>query len=167
MACSWGPSASTRQVPGLSPGHGGGAVRTFFLHPPFLPPSGDSFFCTFPTKAAVRLGLWYRIVTFGTFLKEIHGTLALNGEKRNNPAPISCTHTFHLSGCQVQPRISLIHNCCVPNGDHKNLDHIMSLPILCKHISYISWLYLQTTLPITVQDILYYCISLNMASNFP
>ena len=24
----------------------------FFLHPPFLPPSGDSFFCTFPTNPA-------------------------------------------------------------------------------------------------------------------
>ena len=57
MACSWGPSPSTRQVPGLSPGPGGCAARAFFLHPPFLPPSGDSFFCTFPTQPKVRLGL--------------------------------------------------------------------------------------------------------------
>ena len=57
MACSWGPSPSTRQVPGSSPGHGGRAACAFFLHPPFLPPSGDSFFRTFPTKPTVRLGL--------------------------------------------------------------------------------------------------------------
>ena len=42
-ACSWGPSPSTRQVPGSSPGPRGRAARTFSLHPPFLPPSGDSF----------------------------------------------------------------------------------------------------------------------------
>ena len=29
----------------------------FFLHPPFLPPSGDSFFRTFPTNPAKVLGL--------------------------------------------------------------------------------------------------------------
>ena len=29
----------------------------FFLHPPFLPPSGDSFICTFPTKPTKVLGL--------------------------------------------------------------------------------------------------------------
>ena len=60
MACSWGPSPSARQVPGSSPGPGGRAARAFFLHPPFLPPSGDSFFRTFPTKPVkpvVRLGL--------------------------------------------------------------------------------------------------------------
>ena len=33
------------------------AARTFFLHPPFLPPSGDSFFRNFPTKPAKVLGL--------------------------------------------------------------------------------------------------------------
>ena len=57
MACSWGPSPSMRQVPGSSPGPGGSAASTFFLHPPFLPPSGDSSFHTFPTQLAVRLGL--------------------------------------------------------------------------------------------------------------
>ena len=57
MACSWGPSPSTRQVPGSSPGPGRRAARAFFLHPPFLPPSGDSFFRTFPTQPTVRLGL--------------------------------------------------------------------------------------------------------------
>ena len=31
--------------------------RSRVLHPPFLPPSGDSFFRTFPTKRVVRLGL--------------------------------------------------------------------------------------------------------------
>ena len=57
MACSLGPSPSTRQVPGSSPGPGGRAACAFFLHPPFLPPSGDSFFRTFPTQPTVRLGL--------------------------------------------------------------------------------------------------------------
>ena len=52
-----GPSPSTRQVPGSSPGSGGRAARAFFLHPPFLPPSGDSFFRTFPTNPAKVLGL--------------------------------------------------------------------------------------------------------------
>ena len=55
-ACSWGPSPSTRQVPGSSPGPGGRSARAFFLHPPFLPPSGE-FFRTFPTKPAGTLGL--------------------------------------------------------------------------------------------------------------
>ena len=36
-----------------------GALRAFFLHPPFLPPSGDSFFRTFPTKPTKVLGLCY------------------------------------------------------------------------------------------------------------
>ena len=57
LACSGGPSSSTRQVPGSSPGSGGRAARAFFLHPPFLPPSGDSFFRTFPTNPAKVLGL--------------------------------------------------------------------------------------------------------------
>ena len=35
----------------------GGALRALFSPPPFLPPSGDSFFRTFPTKPADRLGL--------------------------------------------------------------------------------------------------------------
>ena len=45
LACSWGPSPSTQQVTGSSPGR---AARAFFLHPPFLPPSGDSFFAPSP-----------------------------------------------------------------------------------------------------------------------
>ena len=58
MACSWWPSPSTRQVPGSSPGPGGRAAHAFFLHPPFLPPSGE-FFSHLPTKPVtpvVRLG---------------------------------------------------------------------------------------------------------------
>ena len=51
------PCISTRQVPGSSPGSGGHVARAFFLHPPFLPPSGDSFFRTFPTNPAKVLGL--------------------------------------------------------------------------------------------------------------
>ena len=42
------------------PGPAGALRALFFLHPPFLPPSGDSFFRTFPTiptKPVVRLGL--------------------------------------------------------------------------------------------------------------
>ena len=43
------------RAPGLA-----GALRAhFFLHPPFLPPSGDFFFCTFPTKPPKVLGLSY------------------------------------------------------------------------------------------------------------
>ena len=61
MACSWWPSPSTRQVPGSSPGPSGRAARAFFLHPPFLPPSGDSFFRTFPTKPVKPVvRLWLR-----------------------------------------------------------------------------------------------------------
>ena len=52
-----GSSPSTRQVPGLSPGWGGHAASAFFLCPPFLPPSGDSFFRTFPTNPAKVLAL--------------------------------------------------------------------------------------------------------------
>ena len=37
----------------------GHAARAFFLHPPFLPPPGDSFFRTFPTNSAKVLGLLY------------------------------------------------------------------------------------------------------------
>ena len=48
LACNWGPSPSTWQVPGSSPGPGGRAACAFFLHPPFLPPSGDSFFSHLP-----------------------------------------------------------------------------------------------------------------------
>ena len=59
LACSWGPSPSTWQVPGSSPGPGERAACAFFLHPPFLPPSGDSFFRTFPTNPAKVLGLLY------------------------------------------------------------------------------------------------------------
>ena len=63
LACSGGPSPSTRQVPGSSPGPGGCAARAFFLHPPFLPPSGDSFFRTFPTNPAKVLGLIFQKYT--------------------------------------------------------------------------------------------------------
>ena len=55
LACS----PSTRQVPSSSPRSSGRAAHAFFLHPPFLPPSGDSFFCTFPTKPTKVLGLLY------------------------------------------------------------------------------------------------------------
>ena len=54
-----GPSSSTRQIPGSRPGRGGSAARAFFLHPPFLPPTGVSFFRTFPTKPVKVLGLLY------------------------------------------------------------------------------------------------------------
>ena len=57
MACSWGPSPSTPQVPGLGPGPDGLAARAFSLHPPFLPPSRDSFFLHLPhqTRGRVRV----------------------------------------------------------------------------------------------------------------
>ena len=54
MACSWGPSPSTRQVPGSSPGPGGRAARAFFSPPSLL--REIVFFRTFPTQSAVRLG---------------------------------------------------------------------------------------------------------------
>ena len=48
---NWGPSSSTRQVPGSSPRPGGRAVRTFFSTlPSFL-------LCTFPTKPTDMLEL--------------------------------------------------------------------------------------------------------------
>ena len=43
-----GPSPSMQQVPGSSPGLRGCTGHAFFLHPPFLPPSGDSFFSHLP-----------------------------------------------------------------------------------------------------------------------
>ena len=56
LACSWGPSPSTRQVPGSSPGPGGRAARAFFSTlPSFL--LGD-FFRTFPTNPTKVLGLF-------------------------------------------------------------------------------------------------------------
>ena len=48
----------------LAPGPAG-ALRAFFLHPPFLPPSGDSFFHTFPTNPAKVLGLMTQAFIFG------------------------------------------------------------------------------------------------------
>ena len=36
-----------------------GALRALFSPPPFLPPSGDSFFRTFPTSPAKVLGLFF------------------------------------------------------------------------------------------------------------
>ena len=38
-------------------GPAGAPAPAFFLHPPFLPPSGDSFSRTFPTKPTKVLGL--------------------------------------------------------------------------------------------------------------
>ena len=40
-----------------APGPVGALRALFFLHPPFLPPSGDSFICTFPIKPTKVLGL--------------------------------------------------------------------------------------------------------------
>ena len=58
----WRATGDPRLAHGRSwvraPGPAGALRALFFLHPPFLPPSGDSFFfCTFPTKPVVRLGL--------------------------------------------------------------------------------------------------------------
>ena len=54
-ACTWGPSPSTRQVPGLSPGLGRRAARPFSSTlPSFL-----LFFRTFPTNPAKVLGLMF------------------------------------------------------------------------------------------------------------
>ena len=41
-------------------GPAGALLSLFFLHPPFLPPSGDSFFRTFPTKPTKVLGLIWK-----------------------------------------------------------------------------------------------------------
>ena len=54
LVCSPGHSPSTRQVPDSSPGpRRVRCARFFFL----LPPSGDSFIRTFPTKPTKVLGL--------------------------------------------------------------------------------------------------------------
>ena len=82
MACSWGPLPSTRQVPGSSPGPGGSTAHAFFLHPPFLPPLGDSPFCTFPTKPTGRLGLKV-IYTLITPLFLDSKTMLLTNHKQN------------------------------------------------------------------------------------
>ena len=59
MACSWGPSPSTQQVPGSSPGPCGRAAHTFFLHPPsfLLPQIAVSHFPHQPRKS-VRVKKW-------------------------------------------------------------------------------------------------------------
>ena len=55
----WRAAGDPRLARGWSsPGPGGCAARAYFLHPPFLPPSG-SFFRTFPTKPKDTLGLCY------------------------------------------------------------------------------------------------------------
>ena len=56
MVCRWGPSPSTYC---LCPGpHRWCTTCLFvFLHPPFLIPLGDSFFCTFPTTPVKVLRL--------------------------------------------------------------------------------------------------------------
>ena len=58
LACSPGPSPSTRQVPGSSPGPGGCAARAFFSTLP-LSSFGRVFFRTFPTQPTTVLGLLY------------------------------------------------------------------------------------------------------------
>ena len=63
LACSGGPSPSTRQVPGSSPGSGGRAARAFFSTlPSFLLP--EIFFRTFPTDPAKVLGLTHSRLCF-------------------------------------------------------------------------------------------------------
>ena len=57
----WRAAGDPRLARGRSrvraPGPAGALRALFFLHPPFLPPSGDSFFRTFPTNPAKVLGL--------------------------------------------------------------------------------------------------------------
>ena len=57
----WRAAGDPRLARGRSrvraPGPAGALRALFFLHPPFLPPSGGSFFRTFPTKPTKVLGL--------------------------------------------------------------------------------------------------------------
>ena len=53
----WRTAGDPRLARGRSQVRALGPAGAFFLHPPFLPPSGDSFLRTFPTKPMGRLGL--------------------------------------------------------------------------------------------------------------
>ena len=58
----WRAAGDPRLAPGRSRVQAlgpAGALRALFSPPPFLPPSGDSFFRTFPTNPAKVLGLLY------------------------------------------------------------------------------------------------------------
>ena len=54
----WCAAGDPRLARGRSRVRAPGPAGAFFLHPPFLPPSGDSFFHTFPTNPAKVLGLY-------------------------------------------------------------------------------------------------------------
>ena len=64
--------------PGFEPRVRRACCARFFLHPPFLPPSGDSFFRTFPTNPAKVLGLIdlqpVSIKPHGMYEKKQHST---------------------------------------------------------------------------------------------
>ena len=58
MVCSYWLLPSTQEVPDSIPGPYGRTMGAFFLHLPFLPSVGDSFFPhTFPVATPGRLGL--------------------------------------------------------------------------------------------------------------
>ena len=63
------PRLAHGRSPVRAPGPAGALRALFFLHPPFLPPSGDSFFRTFPTKPTKVLGLkkWQILMFFIVF----------------------------------------------------------------------------------------------------
>ena len=67
----WRAAGDPRLARGRSrvraPGPAGALRALFFLHPPFLPPSGDSFFRTFPTNPAKVLGLINNLISNNCF----------------------------------------------------------------------------------------------------
>ena len=60
----WRAAGDPRLARGRSRVWAPGPARFFFPHPPFLPPSGDSFFRTFPTNPAKVLGLIHVIHSY-------------------------------------------------------------------------------------------------------
>ena len=58
-----------------------GALRALFFPPPFLPPSGDSFFRTFPTNPAKVLGLMSIFCQFSSLTSSIYWQIQYKTKK--------------------------------------------------------------------------------------
>ena len=93
-ACNPGPSPSTWQVPGSSPGPGGRAARAFFSPPPSLPPSGETLsssllFLPQVSHHGIQLLAWIMFRRFN-----IVSLISINSHMFLNAGCISITYAF-------------------------------------------------------------------------